>query len=479
MNMQKIKRRSAYILFTAAVIVCIILVNVIAGIVTESAGLSLDLSQEGLYSLSDKTRSALEAIERPVSIHVLMDEVNFASTEPYVRIYEVLNRYENAAQGMLTVSYVDIYKNPGFAGQYSGASDLNEGSLIVESELRYRVIPITNLFVLAVDPTTYASTVQGLNAEQPLTSAINYVANPQVPSAQFVLGHNEKVESGLTMVLENMNYTVSELNLTTGTIPAETDLLIIDAPQADYTAGELELLDAFLSDGGDVIVFMDAESPELPELAAFFAEWGVVFEPTIVFDPSRSASTNPMQVYTLPTAHDLNDSIIDNETLLLTPASRSLHILWEARSGITVEPVIRTSEHAYAKPYTSDGLLATYEQEAGDKTGVQTIGVLSEKAIERDGRTEYGRILFIGNTYIANESFVSSGSLLNSDFISGAANYLTDEGNQIFIPSKNYYSEQLVVVGATQSLILWVFIVAIPALILGAGILEWYQRRHR
>ena len=71
----------------------------------------LDLSENGLYSLSDGTKQVIEEIDEPINLYFFFSQ-KISSDMPALRtysqrVYELLEEYELAADGKIKLSYID------------------------------------------------------------------------------------------------------------------------------------------------------------------------------------------------------------------------------------------------------------------------------------------------------------------------------------------------------------------------------------
>lgn len=68
----------------------------------------------------------------------------------------------------------------------------------------------------------------------------------------MISGHEEIDLSSIQDVFEKSNYNFNSVSLLTGTIPDDTDMVLIACPSVDYTVDEIAKLDAFLDNNGQL-----------------------------------------------------------------------------------------------------------------------------------------------------------------------------------------------------------------------------------
>lgn len=143
----------------------VILFNLIVGQLP-SNWLEFDLTDNGLYEISDTSREFLSTLDQDVEIVVLAEE---GATD--ARITKFLDRY-TALSSHLSLTYVDPVAHPEEASAYEADSD----SLVVRCEAtgKSRSIPYSDIITYTY--TNYFSvTEDSFDAEGQLTSAVNYV----------------------------------------------------------------------------------------------------------------------------------------------------------------------------------------------------------------------------------------------------------------------------------------------------------------
>ena len=144
------KHRALSAVFTAAVLVGIILLNVVVGMVSERLGAEADLTATGLYTLDEKTEDYLEnTLSCDISIKVLSTEQSFSEQGTYFKqVSEILQKMEKKS-AHISLDFVDLTKNPTFASKYSGVT-LSANNIIVENAQngRYKVLTQSDYFGL-------------------------------------------------------------------------------------------------------------------------------------------------------------------------------------------------------------------------------------------------------------------------------------------------------------------------------------------
>ena len=113
-----------------------------------------------------------------------------------------------------------------------------------------------------------------------MTSAVMNVTNANPPTAVVLTGYGVTDVSAYTDTLKTNGYVIEEVDLLTGEIDQDADMLILAAPLTDLSEEVLKKLDTYLDNNGDfgknLLYFASASQPELPNLEEFLKEWGII-----------------------------------------------------------------------------------------------------------------------------------------------------------------------------------------------------------
>ncbi len=226
--------------------------------------------------------------EEPVKVDILFcDDPDDLMKNEYQRmVYLCALQLQKQFSDTITVSTVDIYKNPSAVQRYktNAYTSIYPSTVIVASDSEYRRLSTSSFFY--ADATTgemWASV-----AEANFASAIRAVTKAASPKCVLLTGHGE---SGYTdafiALLEDVGYeVVREFDLATEDIPSDCRLIVSCAPTRDLTGwnevqsgeaavSEIAKLDAFLDDENSLMVFFDPDTPVLPNFEEYLERWGV------------------------------------------------------------------------------------------------------------------------------------------------------------------------------------------------------------
>lgn len=211
----------------------------------------------------------------------------------------------------VSVEYIDIWNNHTAVQKYKTTSytSINSTNVIVESGSEFRVIALRGFFSF---DTSDAETPWGYDGEKVFASAILAVSQAETPIACVTVNHTETFSDySLFYALETAGYKVQTIDLAYQEIPDDCRLVVIYNPKEDFMQAdgvseisEIEKLDRYLNGlSCALMVFVDANTPKLPNLEEYLEEWGVTinrftnnlgesFNYTVKEDMSTALSTD-------------------------------------------------------------------------------------------------------------------------------------------------------------------------------------------
>ena len=478
---RKFKYGTLATIFTIIFIIAIILVNVLLGYMTDRFVWEFDMTKEHLFEISEDTKEVIDDMTRNVTITVLADETVFRDSDKMLsNVYEILQRYEALGGGKITVRYINPNMNPKIFEQYNDLGDLGNNYLIVESDLRKKSMSPNSLYNIKVDEDSNISYFVGIRAEQALTSSLLFVTQESVNTACWIRGHGEDYSKDqLDSILNKMNYDTQVIILSQDEIPEECTLLIISSPETDYGPDEIEKLDAFLKHGGDAIVALTPEtSVSLTNLTGFFEEWGIRYRSEYILDNYQSISNMPFYVVpTVANVKNVTDRLNTKNHFALIPACMPIELTGTETGSHNLAVLMTSSKRSYTKDLDEITLGYDYDEEK-DPTGPFNMCVISEYLVtDKNMNYTRGDILFCSAGMIS-DSVLKASNYLNGQFMEHVLDYISEYSDGIVIPDKNFESTMLNILSWQSRLVLYLVVIALPLLILVAGILIWSKRRH-
>jgi len=371
-----VKSRNISLFGIIGLIVALILVNGVSR--TLFARAYVDLTDEGLYSLSLGTKNILGTIEEPISLKYYFSRTEGAKY-PSVKLYgnrilDLLRQYERASGGKLKLEVYDprpdseeeewaekygLQALPGQAGEklYLGLAGIN--SLADEQS-----IPVFNFArqeFLEYDITRVISSL--VNTKKP---AIGVMSSLEVMSG---MPGQESNWFAFTQLAESAN--VTTLSTDVSSIDKDLDLLILIHPKK-LSNETLFAIDQFVMRGGRLIAFVDPfaqidspqPDPQNPmagvgadhssSLNQLTAKWGVeLIEKNVVgdIDLASRVDTGTGEVKMFVLWPNLNKEQI-NSTDISTSKLENMLLPWpgalkvSAPEGVQSEVLLESSDKA-------------------------------------------------------------------------------------------------------------------------------------
>ena len=489
LNIRSFKHGTMAIVFTIVFIAVVVVLNVVVGIISERFDTTADLTDTGIYSLSEDTETYLTSqLESDVTITVLMTEKEFEDQgSTYKQVNEILKKI-NMATDHVTLSYIDLDQNPNYTSQFTGET-LAESYIVVESEAtgRHRIISPYDYFTFNEDYLTYYSyyVVEGSNIEQEAVSAMMYVSNEDLVRVAFTEGYGEEDSSTLQTVLEKNGYSVETINLVTiSEIDPEIDIVVMFAPSMDVDNENLAKLDKFLDNnaqfGKTVFYFASTSQPQTPNIESFLNDWGLSVGYSAVGQSDQNYLISMYSSY----AHlqqildtDYAGNTYGNTLYTFASDLRPVIQIWEdgARGNVEQEILMTTYDNAFLYP-----LDLTEDEEFSFDTAES--GVFNDAVVAyrvHSSSQDISRLAVFGSTQLTSSTFMSMSNANNQDFFINMFNYISGKEDSITIKSKTFSNITFEMSADTANKLAFVLCAVIPVVVIALGIVIWVRRRHR
>lgn len=456
------------VLLSCIVIALAIIINMVVHALPSSIT-NIDISSNQVYTLSDQTKEILEKLEQDITIYALYTDGNEDET-----VMKLLDRYKDLSDH-ITVKTVDPVSNPTFTASYD-ASSLQTGSLIVEGENRYKTIEYADIYETSYSYTDYSSTTN-FDGEGEISSAIDYVTSDKLPILYYTTGHDETtLGDSATSALTKSNYELKSLSLLSeGAIPDDCGVLMILAPQADFSSEEADMIIDYLEKGGKALILTSYTSEKLTQFERILDNYGMATTDGIIFEGDANAYfQSPLYIIPEYASHDITSDASSSNTLALIIQAAGIEQK-EVRSSVTQTPLLTTSDSAYEK-LPKNGQFSTLEKESGDAEGMFNLGMLAEETIS-DGETT--KLVVFSTPYLVDESAVSKYNISNVDLLVNSIGYMCEHETSVTIDAKSMTVETITPTAASVNMQSIFFVILLPAGLLITGIVIWLRRRKK
>lgn len=465
-NDKNFRYRMHSIVLACIMIAIAIVVNLIITQVVKTYPLKIDATRNKLYELTDDSKRIVSTLPKEVNIYLIESENNPMSSE----VVEVIDRYRKASNGKITVESVDTVKTPTFGSRFGQGVSLTYGSIVFECGEKYDVQQSGSL--VTVDSN---NRVEGFYAENIITNSILYVTSDDVPVVYNITGHGEKEYGMVTSMIRQAHYEVEDLQLLTSDIPEDADMLLVFSPQNDFSAEEIEKLDAYLEKGGNVQFYFDVGVGSIDRLLTYLEEWGIGVNNDYVIEQDKqhiygSSASAAINLIPQVQPYAFTEGITAN-SLMIAPFSRTLNINDKNVNQAVVVPILTTSEKALSR---TDLQSDSFSKQENDVEGQH---VISAMAIQEKDNTQTN-VLVTGTTQLfLNSLLQDNASYANSDFVLNAVAWMSGDTQSVKIRAKNLVSDTLTLsVGTGITYTVIIFVLSLVGLIIGLWV--WIRRRY-
>ena len=425
----------------------------------------------------------------------------------------------------ISVEYIDIWNNHTAVQKYKTTSytTITSSNVIVESGSEFRVIDLRNFYSFN---TTEDETPWGYNGEKVFAAAILAVSQAESPIACITVNHTETFSDyQLFYALEAAGYKVQTIDLAYQEIPEDCRLIVIYNPQEDFMQAdgvseisEIEKIDRYLNGlSCSLMVFVNANTPKLPNLEEYLEEWGVVinrhtnslgesYNYTVKEDASAALSTDGFTFSGTYVTKGLGSSL--TSTLLANTYPPT--VVFKNATSLGYSPLYTQVYNVnYEDPEDdTDEFWSGYYYSNGNERNVYDVFVTTDNAIAmangspisitgaeykfqrlltitRETRmidntnVDYAHVMVCASTDFATEKLLGSAVYGNEDVILSAARGMGKEFVAVDLSPKPFASTDISKMTTQAKTTYTVLLATIPAVIvIGLGVFILVRRKY-
>ncbi|MCL2399333.1 MAG: GldG family protein [Defluviitaleaceae bacterium] len=468
-------KRFRYGSFSTVMIVVVIGLFILVNLVVDRLNISYDLTQEQLFSLSQGSINIIRDLDADVTIYSL-----FPTGQEQFLFQQLLEDYASHSN-RITVINRDPLLHPQFVESFARPDEsIAIGSIIVVGPDRHRVIHATDLVTTQFDMNTWQNRVVSFNVEPQVTNAINFVVAAETPIIYRVVGNNEPVlPPALIHEMEMAGYEVREVNLLTQEVPDDASLLFITFGERDWSPDQAERVREYLQNDGRAIFALGYRTVRFPMMDEVLAAFGIRVGDYIIIEGSTNHfhMNNPLWLLPEFVSGEVTDDLITRNFIPFIENSTGIDILDLRRANTRIEPLIQTSNLAYGRVDTT---VATVSRIQSDVSGPFNIAVSVEDSLFLPGGQPLStRMVVIAGDSIMGEVHNSAIGGTNWNFLINSLNWLREEPNQIFIPTRPLPQTMPLLIPEGYVMMITIFSVIVLPLAFGiTGLVVWLRRRN-
>lgn len=458
------------VIATIVLVVIAIVINLIIGQLPGS-WTHFDTTNTKMYSVGDQSKQIISNLETDVTIYWIVQSGN---EDP--NLSNLLASYEGISSRLKVVKK-DPVVYPTFTSQYATV-DLADNSLIIESELDFKIVSYDDIFIYDygnyMQDGTYTAEFYG---EKEITSAINYVADTNRPVVYLTTGHGEEeLAIDLKEDLRAENLTVKNLNLVSeGGIPDDAKCLFIMDPQTDIANDELIAIQDFINAGGRLMLMTNFNETPMPNLRTLTDQYGIEYIDGIVMEERSDHYAWNYNYNLLPSIsfiHDITHSLQDNSYKVVTPLAQGLYVhADQVPANTRVSELLTTSTTSYSK--VAGYNMSTFSKEAGDIGGPFSLGIAMQDIVSGS------KMVCLTTTKMLDETVNEQIGNANFDLFINAVDWLCDNETNISIRVHSLVADYLSINTKQAHTLGIIFIGVVPVIIILAGTAVMIRRKRR
>lgn len=429
--------------------------------------MSLDVTANKLYTLTEDTIQTVSGLTQDVTIYVLTGES--AKDEDLDRTLQQLKGLSNH----IKVEYIDPVANPKYYYKYTD-TEPTQNSLIVVGPNGDTVVDYNDIYAYEPNYTTYSYEIAGYDGEGQLLSAIVRVTSEDAAKFYIVSGHDELVFDEIFLnALEKENVAYENLALyAVDEILEDAQCIVLNAPVNDYSAEDTEKVLAYLKQGGNALIIPTWTGTSMEQFERIIGYYDVSVVDGVIAEGDRSYYyQNPYNLFPIIKEADITEKISGGA--VLAPLSRGLTYPEDAED-VRYQPFLTTSANSFSKTDMMDG--DNYRRGDADIEGPFAIGLKAEKSVE-SGVVSQAVIVATEQMFTSMADEVVPG--YNVKLFGSVIASLADREGSVAIPVKYYAIGYLAFNAQTVYVAGFIAVILLPLICLINGLIIWLSRRKK
>lgn len=478
--------------FQTLIMVVVLAVVLVLNLIVGKMDLSVDLSKDDMYTLSDETRKLARGLQDEITIYYLCQDgqETLNTGTKTIDIGRIVNQYGKLSH--IKVEKKDPVQYPAFAKDYTDEEISNHDIIVVNTTKKTnKYLPSSSLIVSEPDYTSGAYNYS-IDLEGQVTAAIQSLTSGSAKKVYITSGHGEvELGTAFTDLLGKSNYTTDTLEtISAKSVPEDCDLLLVNAPQYDFSEDEYTILHSYLEKGGRAMFFLNMQAAGTENYYKLLSEYGVNVKKGYVVDTELALRADvPLAFFPNVNSHTITGDV--GGARVYMDYSVGLTSQSELRSTLTAESLLDTSEAAYSR---TDNKEADYSKNVdSDIKGPFSLAMAVSETHTSSADTASGtaaatvdteagetRLLIYSSPDFAMDAVTSTNQYGNRSMLLNSLTWLTgEEVSSLAIPSRSL--SQATVTIESGSVVFWTaaLVVVLPLALLIIGFVIWFRRRRR
>lgn len=457
LTIQVLQRRKG--VTSAVTVVVVVAIAVVANLVVGQLPSNLterDLTDNSLYTVSDTSVEYLAELSTPVEVVVMARESDVDE-----RITKFLHNYA-ALSDQITLTFIDPVEHPSALEEYD--TSVNTVVVLSSETGKQRAISFDDMLVPDYMSYYYYGTVSytEFDADGQMTSAVDYVTSENSHVIYLAENHGEQsLGSSVTDAIDKANLTTDTVSLLLdGGVPEDCSLLLFNQPSTDLSADEVELVEDYLEQGGQVMILLNRT--DLSNFNQILSDYGLTMAQGYIGDAANYYVQYGSFYFsgTLSCSNEIT-SDFDSDDLSLLYGAHGMTESTPIRDTIEVDAFLTTTEQGYS--------------DATGETGTYILGAVATEEI--DDETTARLTVFTTESVVDDEIITYNPSMINLDLFANALTAGFEDISSISIPAKSLEITYNTFTNAG----LWstLYLAVIPLVTLIGGLIYWMNRRKK
>lgn len=516
-NAKKLKHGTMATVFTCVFVALLVLVNVVTTMLFDRYPITIDLTTNKIYSVSNDTEDYVKKVNVDVQVTIFADENTYTNYSSYNKqAVELLKNYCKLNHH-ITYRFVDIDSHPEIVKEYSDT--ISQFDMIFETKTkvdgkeisRTRKLGMLDLLTFtdefeeklsqsgySIDTLAqqaggdlsflsyYGSYVESSNAEQAFTSALMTVTDPNPVYVTILTGRSELTQLTYFQTLLTANgYNVNTVDITSEDIPADTDVVVIPAPKTDYLAEDITKVSDFLNNDGNLgkqLLYIASYGQEdTPNLDEFLSEYGLSVGKGVICESDSGKYYNSPCVTVASTVSDnFTQDVSAKNPAILSALCRPVNTLFDEQDMVSTDAYLKSSDSAYTANVEISQ--TTGQVNIGDALvkGQQNYMAVGSKAkFTDDNNTLYSSVIAVGSEGMLSDTYLQYSQYQNSEYFISVINGLTGKTAGITITPKTITGNVFDITQQQKTVLKWTFCLGVPVVVLIVGIVIWARRKNK
>ncbi|MGR8981270.1 MAG: GldG family protein [Gammaproteobacteria bacterium] len=409
----------------------------------------LDMTSNTENTLSQASKKLLATLNDPVNVTAYFKKglpIRF-------QIAHLIDRYSRHKTDM-ALTFVDPDEQPGKARELNIGA---EGLVTVEYQGRLEKLRFID--------------------ESSLTNALLQLSKANEKWVKFFVGHGERSPDGMANFdlgrfgkeLDRRKINARTLNpAKVSSIPDNSALLVIAAPTVTLLPAEFDMIKTYLEHGGNLLLLADPDNKVLDPVLSYL---GLRRLPGTIVDANTQLYKINDPTFLVASEYIQHPITRDFQLITLYPAVSGFE-QGEETEFLKI-PLLNSSASSWTETGPITGKIR-YDKESEERQGPVTFAYALTRDINSD--TEQ-RIVVIGDSDFLANTYL--GNVGNLDMGLRMINWLVHDDRFIAIPAKTTPDKQLHLTQFSVTVIGFGFLIVLPLLFLGTGILIWRKRKRR